>query len=279
MKHTLTILCAAGTALVLAVSFALPRAVSSLRDRQLARQVTAYSTDSVHFQSSGDISDTIKLVATGYSVLYVDASYARMTPSDAYAAAKTALDELAQADIFQGSVSDFTSHTTSPMMVFTNNYGLAPSASESSASGASAGSDAASAQSAAASSAADADSLAPTSPFSARVSAVIWECTMNTKDGSSLYMQLDDATGKMLSVSYWTATSSSLGSTAERWRALHGFCDRSAAFFTSYYGQEAGDVVYSDYPDSATLPMTLSSGGTVSLSITYTQDSFYFWFS
>ena len=283
MKHPLTVFCAAGTALVLAAGFFLPKALFALRDEQLAQQASAYSTEQVKFQASTRLSDTLLLLSESYSTLYVDASYARMSPEDAHAAAVKGLEALRQVGIFDGDPAAFTAYTVSPMMLFANSF-ASPSSHSTVEKGSSslAGSSAAAASPAEAFSS-EAQSTAfsgPSSPFSAKVSAVLWECTLSTDSSSSVYLTLDDATGLILTISYWKEGPSDYSSPLSvRWKNLKAFCDKSATFFTSYYSLPTSSIQYGDYPDSAEIILYTEDQQSLSLFVSYTSNSFYFWFN
>lgn len=268
MKHGFTVLCAAGTALVLAAGFLLPGAYFSLRDGQLTHQVTATSEAAVVFQKPNSLIDMLSLFADGnYSMLQLDSSFACMTAAEAEDAAITAVRDMQKAGFVVEDPADFPLRSADAYFVIAGRPFSDP-------------------QDAGASSAAqEEDAGQVSSPFSSRYTAVLWSCSFSREDGSNLNLMLDDATGMVYSINFYPVLSADNGegsagsnvSQENRWTALKGFAEISSSYFAAYYGLQAGEIEYGAYPSNATIVYQAADGRTIQQYLFCSDSSFGLW--
>lgn len=253
MKRTWKCLSACAAALAVAIGLLLPQIALSLQDRQLSGQVDTYETAPVKFYASRQVTDTLKLLGEDCVTLSLPASYARMRMEQVYEAAETFLSGMEQAGLFTGDPQGFSPVSAAPLLYFRSG------------------------------SAADADFREsdpledPVSMTSTRTSAIVWDCTLSDKTGSSVRLTVDDATGLVTSVSCWMEQGEGPVGVEEKWDQLETFADSCSVFLSGYYELEPGTVQYGTYPDSACVTFVTPERESIAMELTMRGRAFSIW--
>lgn len=159
MNRIRPIICAAIAVAAIAIGYLLPETVLSLKDSQIMEETTTYASTPVHFFSSRQISDTLKLLPGEYDTQAILPSYASMSEEQVYEAAEEFLLNGANLNLFEQDISALQRYTISPSLVYISDMDI--TASE------------------------DQSTIKPL--VSSRLSAIIWNCSFT--DGNAVSVE------------------------------------------------------------------------------------------
>lgn len=246
MRRMRSVLAGAAAAAMIAAGFLLPQGILALQDRQLSGRVDSYETAPVRFYSSRQVTDTLSLLTKPYRTRVLAPDYARLSVPQVRAAAQECLEGLAGAGLFAGEPQAFADCSAAPSLCYADGAGTLFAEEET-----------------------ELDTL-----VSSRLSAVIWDCTL-TDGTASVQMTVDDATGKVTSVSCWLGgRDGTPAGLEEKWSRLRAFTDGCAAYFAAYYGLEPDGTEYGDYPDNAAVFLLTPEAELVTLRLTMSGSAF-----
>lgn len=223
MNWKRTILCALGTALLVAGGFLLPKAVFAYQDYRFDGESESYFAQPFQVQTTNQLSQSLLLAGNLHSAVTLNTSQAQRSKKEVKTLALDALELLNTC--YQGilNLDKLTQFSATPLLTVStgdqdifaadganNVLSIAGSSSDQSA-----------------------------STLPSGFSAILWECSFATQDGNVLCV-LDDRSGKLLSLDYSCADT--LADYAEKYEKQAKQMDFDSLlrsdlqlFFTKYY--------------------------------------------
>lgn len=186
MNWKRTILCALGTALLVTGGFLLPKAVFAYQDHRFDQASEQYLTQPFQVKSTSQLSQSLLLAQNLNNNVTLETKQAQRSKKEIKSLAVEALTLLNQCDENMLNLDKLTQFTATPLL--TASTGERGAMSIQAAAGMVA--DAATAEAA----------LDP-SALASGFSAILWDCSFSTQDGS-IRCILDDRSGKLLALDY-----------------------------------------------------------------------------
>ena len=187
MNWKRTILCALGTALLVAGGFLLPKAVFAYQDHRFDQASEQYLTQPFQVKSTSQLSQSLLLAQNLNNNVTLETKQAQRSKKEIKSLAVEALTLLNQCDENVLNLDKLTQFTAKPLLtVSTGERG------------------AMSIQAAAGmvTDAATAEATLDTTALASGFSAILWDCSFSTLDGS-IRCILDDRSGKLLTLDYY----------------------------------------------------------------------------
>lgn len=264
MNWKRTILCALGTALLVAGGFLLPKAVFAYQDHRFDQASEQYLTQPFQVKSTSQLSQSLLLAQNLNNNVTLETKQAQRSKKEIKSLAVEALTLLNQCDENMLNLDKLTQFTATPLLTVSTG-----------------GSDTTAIQSTGGTitDAPTAETTLDISALDSGFSAILWDCSFSTQDGG-IRCILDDRSGKLLALDYYCT--GTLKKYAKKYAEQSVQLDFDSLlrsdlvlFFTKYYepdgieemgiDKEKGEGLYGmrlRFSDSDTvlLPLTLTWG-------------------